>query len=684
MRLILSIVCVCVGVTVSTAQSLTDSNLPIVIIAIDNNAQIPDNPRVFGNMKILDNGEGQRNFVTDQNNAASLNYNGRIEIEIRGSSSASLQKKQYGLTTLKADNVSNNNVSLLDMPKENDWVLNGLAFDPSLMRDYLSYNLSRKIGNYAPRTRYVEVIINGVYKGLYILQEKVKIDDNRVDIAKMDASDIGAMATGGYLTKADKVTWEDPSAWQMSSYIGTNDVNYIHESPKPDEITSEQANYIKAVFLSLATKANNTALASGYPSVIDIPSFVDFMLINELAANVDAYQFSTFFHKDRNGKLRAGPLWDLNLTYGNDLFIWNLDRSKTDRWQFDNGDNIGSRFWRDLFNNTTFRCYLSKRWHELTQPGQPLHATNIETFIDETVALIEEASARELALWQWEKQQWGQTLDLNDQVSGIKNFISTRSAWMTASLGSFSACSNKPTPPLVITRIHYNPAVSSGFPDSNDQEFIEIINNSDLPVDLTGVYFSGTGFVYQFTAGAILEPRGVIQLASNSETFRLFSGFSPYGEFTRNLSNDGQKITLADAFGNVIDEVTYDDTTPWPAADGTGKYLKLNAADLDNALASNWSASDEPVVSTVVSTEEDLRSSIEVYPNPTSRFVTLHSASSITSLQVHDVRGQLVQSLTPNTSHHTLDLLGNADGLYFLTLTVNGKNVAYKIMKVPN
>jgi hypothetical protein len=84
-------------------------------------------------MKIIYNGPGIQNFVTDQNNAASLNYNGRIDIEIRGSSSQSVEKKSYGLTTRLADNVSNNNVSLLGMPSENDWVLNGLAFEPSLI-----------------------------------------------------------------------------------------------------------------------------------------------------------------------------------------------------------------------------------------------------------------------------------------------------------------------------------------------------------------------------------------------------------------------------------------------------------------------------------------------------------------------------------------------------------------------
>ena len=285
------------------------------------------------------------------------------------------------------------------MPEENDWVLNGFAFDASLMRDYLSYNLSRQIGNYAPRQRYCEVVINNNYQGLYVLQEKIKIDDNRVDITKMEQTDVnGVSLTGGYLIKADKVTAEDPSAWTMPTYIG-NVTDFIHENPKPSEIQPAQHVYIRSVFNNLSFAANNTSITTGYPSIIDVPSFIDFMLLNELAANVDAYQFSTFFHKDRNGKLRAGPLWDLNLTFGNDLTMWGLNRSFTNTWQFYNGDNVGPRFWRDLYSNTTFRCHMAMRWNELIQPGQPLHPDNIYAFIDETVELISEAVVRENQRW---------------------------------------------------------------------------------------------------------------------------------------------------------------------------------------------------------------------------------------------------------------------------------------------
>ena len=133
-------------VAVVRAQILSDSNLPIVVIETDGGVSIPDEPRVYGNMKIIWHQDGSRNYLADIDNPAFLNYDGRISIEIRGSSSQMLQKKAYGLTTLQADDVTNNNVSLLGMPKENDWVLNSLAFDQTGMRDVLAYELSERLG----------------------------------------------------------------------------------------------------------------------------------------------------------------------------------------------------------------------------------------------------------------------------------------------------------------------------------------------------------------------------------------------------------------------------------------------------------------------------------------------------------------------------------------------------------
>ena len=223
--------------------------------------------------------------MTDQNTPAYLNYNGRINIEKRGSSSQELPKKQYGFSTLNNDNTTEKNVSLLNLPADNDWILNGLAFEPSLIRDYLCYNLSRMIGEYASRTVYCEVVINGSYNGLYVLEEKIKQGSHRVNVAELGTMDNSfPKISGGYITKADKTTGNDPVAFFMTNYYGINDVAFIHEYPKSENITVPQRVYIKSEFDKLASTAaaGNSSVISGYPSVIDIPSFVDFMIINEL------------------------------------------------------------------------------------------------------------------------------------------------------------------------------------------------------------------------------------------------------------------------------------------------------------------------------------------------------------------------------------------------------------------
>jgi len=165
-------------------------------------------------------------------------------------------------------------------------------------------------------------------------KRKIKADSKRVNILKITPQDNTLPnSTGGYITKADKTTGGDPVAWTMSSYA--LETSFIHDLPKPTEVTAQQQSYIYTRFANLASTShsNNSSVINGYPSIIDIPSFIDFMLINELASNVDAYQFSTYFHKDRNGKLRAGPVWDFNLTYGNDLGDLQFTRSRPDVWQ---------------------------------------------------------------------------------------------------------------------------------------------------------------------------------------------------------------------------------------------------------------------------------------------------------------------------------------------------------------
>jgi len=667
-RLILLTLCFVSGYHVNS-QTFTDSNLPIIIIETVNGDEIPDEPKILGTMKIIQRPNGDRNFVSDASNEAFLNYSGTIGIETRGSSSQELLKKPYGIDTLEDDGIENDNVQLLGMPKENDWILNSFAFDDSMMRDYISYTMARQMGQYAVNLKYCEVVLNGDYIGLYALSEKIKRDGDRVDIAKLsDDENSLPEITGGYIIQTDRTGGDNPpEAWN------NNGAGYIHEKPNSDDITSAQSSYIESVFRDLDDNATNSIITSGYPSIIDVPSFVDYMLVAEIASNVDAYALSTFYHKDRSGKLRAGPVWDYNLTYGNDLFQWGYDRSFTDVWQF-NYSNIGANFWGDLFADPTFKCYLSKRFNEVTNTGEPLNYDYISSLIDSTAALISEALVRE-------NERWNTIDNFSEEIINMKSWIQERITWMRDNLGEFSNCNSVQTPSLVITKIHYNPQETVTFPESDDLEFIEIKNTGSTIVTLTGIYLIKLGVSYQFPQNATISAGESIYLAGDATTFQNKYGITPFDTFARDLSNKSQNLVLADAFGNLIDEVEYLDSAPWPeTADGDGFYLQLIDDNSDNSLAINWIASSSEALSTNGFDNSEVN--FTVYPNPAEEKLMINSEQTIQEITIFNLLGQQIKTFQVSFKSGEINISELNKGIYFLNLKfINDARISTKIFK---
>ena len=462
----------------------------------------------------------------------------------------------------------------------------------------------------------------------------------------------------------------------MPNYGGWES-NFVHEHPKPTTVMPEQDTYIRNEFETLqayVASPSNSTITQGYPSVIDIPSFVDFMILNELSSNADGYEFSTFFHKDRNGKLRAGPIWDFNLTFGNDLFQWGYDRSHTDIWQFYDQGNMGPKFWKDLFDDPVFNCYLTKRWQELTAPGMPLNSTEIFSLIDATQTLISEAAARQEIVS-------GTTGDFNENIIEMKEFISERIQWISNQLTDTSLCDTITTPALVISKINYNPLVEVDL-DSSDFEFIEITNNSSSMIDLTGIYFGGLGLTYQFPQGLSLSAESVLYLANDSDSFNERYGFEPFDEFSRSLSNDGEDLILRDAYGNIIDEVTYNDALPWPeAADGEGSFLKLVGLDLDNNLASSWIARNDISENLSVGSST-FDSFVSLYPNPVSDVLKIKTISgNILSIKLYSINGKLFRTYSFENRQVELDLNAFANGFYLLQIQTDNELLFKKIIK---
>lgn len=143
---------------------------------------------------------------------------------------------------------------------------------------------------------------------------------------------------------------------------------------------------------------------------------------------------------------------------------------------------------------------------------------------------------------------------------------------------------------LTINEMHYNP-VPEGVTNNDLFEFIELINASGTTINLGGMYF-GEGIDYTFPIGQTLAPGDIIVLASNTAEFVNRYGFAPDDQYGGNMANSGDRVTLLNALGQLLDDVEYDDTTPWPTdPDGTGPSLVLTDVSLDNSLASSWTFS---------------------------------------------------------------------------------------------
>ena len=411
------------------------SHLPIIVVNTSGQ-EIPNEDKITAHMGIIDNGPGETNYLSDPYN----HYDGFIGIEIRGSSTTWFPKKQFAVET--RDSLGeNNNISLFGMPEENDWIFNAPYTDKSLMRKVIIYKMARDAGRYASRTHYFELVINGDYKGLYVMFEKVKRDDNRVAVSKLEPDETtGDDLTGGYIIKIDKWDGENVGGWYSEppseQYGG---FYYQYHYPKPDEIVYEQQQYINNYmdnFEQLVLSDDFANPETGYPSIIHWESFVDFFIMQEITKNVDGYRLSSYLYKDKDsddGRLVAGPIWDFNLGFGNADYYEGWD---TQGWQVEanlpNDDFSIPFWWCVIWTDQNFRWSVQQRWHALRNDF--LSNSSVNSLIDSLHTHIGQAVDRNFERWPtlgqyvWPNYYIGQTYE--DEIEYLRNWIIDRMEWM--------------------------------------------------------------------------------------------------------------------------------------------------------------------------------------------------------------------------------------------------------------
>ncbi len=400
------------------ASSLANfsSDLPLVVLHNFGGGTVPANYDQPAYLEIFEPGADGRSSLTNAPELAT-----RVGFNIRGRSTAGYQKASYAVELWDEAN-EDKDLPVLGMPAESDWVLYAPnEFDAPLIHNPFIYNLSNELGRYASRSRLVELWVNttggtvtgpvpsGDYRGVYVLMEKIKRSEHRVELERLAPEHTQApQVTGGYLMKVAS----DLDADERSFYAAELDIGYQYpdglEMVTPQR--APQANYLRDyfnAFFAALTGPNPGDPVTGYPAYVDEDSWIDHHLLNVISLNVDALRLSAYFYKERDQKLEMGPIWDFDRSMGtsggSDTRAFNPRNWRGLTWD-EGTDFFNSNpaiFWNPwygrLFQQIDFWQHYIDRYQELR-----LSFFSNEHLFDLVNGLadqLHEAQPREIAKW---------------------------------------------------------------------------------------------------------------------------------------------------------------------------------------------------------------------------------------------------------------------------------------------
>lgn len=306
----------------------------------------------------------------------------------RGNTTWEWPKKPYLIKLDKKE-------AFLGMPKHKRWVLLANFMDRTLMRNLVAMKVASMTRlDWTPRCRSVELVLNGKHVGNYLLIEQVRVDDDRVPVTEMTPEDDkGEALTGGYLLELDfhfnnEVQWKDPHGRAVQPGFESS-IPFAVKYPDSEDLTAVQLNYIKGYVSSAAGAlygSNFKDPAKGYAAYLDVDSFVDYWLVFEIMGNHElGNPGSVFFHKDRGGKLTAGPCWD---------FDWGILSYKTSPQARTGLINLKAIWYRRLFEDPAFRQKARNRFQELLPQLQ-----TIPDYMEQTRKELQESAVLNFKMW---------------------------------------------------------------------------------------------------------------------------------------------------------------------------------------------------------------------------------------------------------------------------------------------
>jgi hypothetical protein len=324
------------GVGALTAPAPAAAADPLARVHIDVRGAIPQDKKKTARMVVRDGGRAI--------------YRGRIGIERRGQSSQRFPKRSWGLE-LRDRRGDNRDVALLGMPADDDWVLYAAYNDKTLMRNVIAYETARRLGRYAARTRFVEVRLNGRYHGVYVLMEKLKLQKDRIDLPE----------------PAHLMEWTfSYQARNKGRYfrLPVSEYFLLFEDPERKDLGKRARSQVRGSLGDAERALYGDGFrdpATGWRRHIDERAAVDFVLVNELCKNQDAFHASTYLARGAGGRWQLGPVWDFDISMGNSDYGPSATLG---------GSMLEERAWASrLYRDPAFVDAVAARWRALRADG---------------------------------------------------------------------------------------------------------------------------------------------------------------------------------------------------------------------------------------------------------------------------------------------------------------------------
>lgn len=539
------------------------SNIPVVVldshgVAVDSttdpNAARPYRP-TYGVVIAPDPATGRARLD------GPADYQGRGGTHVRGESSSGFGQKSYSWETWN-NRDQDQDVSFLGLPAESDWALIGPWSDKGMMNNYLVFSCFDDMRSdwVAPRTRFVEVFFNqeagqpvsyADYRGCYLLVERIKRASNRVDLARLNPLVTDpVLQTGGYVFKTDKI---NPGTTQWSTSRGIS-----MQSSDPGTLTTSQRNYLQKYlndFEAVLHGANFANPQTGYAAWIDVASFIDAQWAVEIPKQIDGYVFSTYYHKDRGGKVRAGPLWDFNISMGNADYAegehrtgWNYDASRTaplagglwfSRLHADPNYRVATfdRYWQlraGSWNTASLMARIDAVASLLTD-NDPTPVVNNSPTTLQNPAARHYRKHRILGQRHWPNPASSTTrTSYQAEVAFLKQWITDRLAWMD---NQFAVGSSALRPPMI-----------TATPEGGNSLRVTL---APFSATVPGVHFPA-GHLYFTTDGS--DPRPLHHALPTTQNLTVLTEYGTGSWFIPSTSNGGD-VMLPEAWTQVTEPV---------------------------------------------------------------------------------------------------------------------------------